>query len=227
MIPTGLDSASSTGIAIRLNSLISRATSGYVGLGRDARGEVVDQLGDLLSAAGPYQLRQRQRVDQLAGIVDHAHDRETVVSAAGDTKSGFIIPPAVEGLKLGLVLVVELLVRGGHDQIGDLRRMHAEDAPRRELRPRCREPVGRHEQLNDAGHRSRRRTVPPPGSALENPRREHGGVAGVVHPDARHRHAGRHLRDRQQRVESAGDRRAAGQRNPDHRQVGVGRDHAG
>jgi hypothetical protein len=28
MIPTGLDSASSTGIAIRLKSLISRATSG-------------------------------------------------------------------------------------------------------------------------------------------------------------------------------------------------------
>ena len=53
------------------------------------------------------------------------------------------------------------------------------------------------------------------------------GVPGVVEADAGDRHARRHLRDRQHRVEAARGRQAARQRHADDRQVGVRGDHAG
>ena len=42
---------------------------------------------------------------------------------------------------------------------------------------------------------------------VEDPRGQHGRVLRAVHPDARDRHAGRHLSDREQRVEPARHRR--------------------
>ena len=49
-------------------------------------------------------------------------------------------------------------------------------------------------------------------SGLEDARGEHGGVARGVDADAGHRHARRHLGDREQRVEAAGDRAGRGER---------------
>ena len=49
-------------------------------------------------------------------------------------------------------------------------------------------------------------TAPATRSGVEDARREHRRVARVVHAHAGHRHPGRHLRDRQQRVEPAGHR---------------------
>ena len=63
--------------------------------------------------------------------------------------------------------------------------------------------------------------------AREDPGGEHGGVPRVVDADAGDRHAGRHLGDREQRVEAARDRRPARQRHADHRQVAVRGDDAG
>src|SRR4051794_36568020 len=58
-------------------------------------------------------------------------------------------------------------------------------------------------------------------SGAEDPRREMAGVARVVEPDAGDRDAGRHLHDRQHRVEASERAEAARQRDPDDRQVGV------
>ena len=49
----------------------------------------------------------------------------------------------------------------------------------------------------------------------------------VVDADRRDRDAGRHLRDREQRVEAVEHAEARAQRDADHRQVGVRRDRAG
>ncbi len=51
-------------------------------------------------------------------------------------------------------------------------------------------------------------------------------MRGVVETDAGDRHAGRHLHDREDRVEPAGGGEAAGQRHADHGQLGVRGDRA-
>ncbi len=61
----------------------------------------------------------------------------------------------------------------------------------------------------------------------EDASRQDGRVLRVVHAHRGHRHAGRHLRHREQRVEPAGHRRLRAERHADHRQLGVGRHHAG
>src|SRR5207237_6049154 len=53
------------------------------------------------------------------------------------------------------------------------------------------------------------------------------GVACVVDADARHRHAGRHLDDREQGVEAVEHALRRAQRHTDHGQVRMGRGHAG
>src|SRR5829696_6856642 len=59
---------------------------------------------------------------------------------------------------------------------------------------------------------------------VEDARREHRGVLRVVDADARDRHARRHLRDREQRVEPAADRHRRGERDADDRQLRVSGD---
>ena len=61
-----------------------------------------------------------------------------------------------------------------------------------------------------------------PAALGENPCGEDGRVARAVDRNARYGHAGRHLRDRQQRVETAADALRRAQRDADHRQVAVG-----
>ena len=63
-------------------------------------------------------------------------------------------------------------------------------------------------------------------SGAEDPRRQHGGVLRVVDADARDRHAGRHLHDREQRVEAVEDAHRRAERHADHGQVGVRGDDA-
>ena len=61
----------------------------------------------------------------------------------------------------------------------------------------------------------------------EDARGQHGRRSRVSpQPTAGHRDARWHMRGGEQRVEAARDRGLGGQRHPDHRQIGVGRDHA-
>ena len=66
-----------------------------------------------------------------------------------------------------------------------------------------------------------------PAALGEDPRREDRRVPRAVDRDARDRHARRHLRDREQRVEPAADALRRAQRDADHRQVAVGGDDPG
>ncbi len=75
---------------------------------------------------------------------------------------------------------------------------------------------GRHDAARIVGRAARRRP-----SCAEDSRRQYRGIARVVDPHARDRDAGRHLRDRQQRIEPAGNRGPARQRHADHGQIAV------
>ena len=69
------------------------------------------------------------------------------------------------------------------------------------------------------GHGIGAGSEPAPVSGVQDPEGERGGVACVVDADRRHGNAGRHLRDREQRVEPVEHAEARAQGDADHRQV--------